>query len=98
MNVFVRTLLLALLLVSHNSLSVAEDSKSFNGQPLDATLQVVKTKAYGKFKPSQFSNKGKVVLVSWNSEEGKKRLFRSKFNNDFFQLANHYQPQANPLY
>ncbi|WP_455221517.1 phytochelatin synthase family protein, partial [Kaarinaea lacus] len=41
---------------------------------------------------------GKVVLVSWNSEEGKKRLFRSKFNNDFFQLANHYQPQANPLY
>ncbi|MBU6338863.1 MAG: hypothetical protein KGQ36_02705 [Rickettsiales bacterium] len=34
----------------------------------------------------------------WNSVEGLKRLKNSKFNNDFYQLANYYQPQINPLY
>ena len=34
----------------------------------------------------------------WNSEEGLKRLKQSQFNNDFYQLANYYQPQINPLY
>lgn len=34
----------------------------------------------------------------WNSVEGLKRLKTSKFNNDFYQLVNYYQPQINPLY
>ncbi len=34
----------------------------------------------------------------WNSEEGLKRLERSHFKTDFYQLANFYQPQENPLY
>lgn len=98
MDVLVKMPLLALLFALHSSLSVADNFVSFNGQPLNGTSHVAEPKAYGKYKPSQFSGNGQVVVVSWNSEEGKKRFFRSKYNNDFFQLANHYQPQANPLY
>jgi len=36
-------------------------------------------------------------LENWNSEEGEKRLLRARFKTDFFQLANHYQPQIDPL-
>lgn len=35
---------------------------------------------------------------SWNSEDGLNRLMRSQFKNDFYQLANFYQAQINPLY
>ena len=34
----------------------------------------------------------------WNSDEGLKRLNRSQFKNDFYQLANFFQPQANPVF
>ena len=34
----------------------------------------------------------------WNSEEGLKRLSRSQFKNDFYQLVNFFQPQINPIY
>ena len=34
----------------------------------------------------------------WNSGNGLKRFEQSNFKNDFFQLANYYQPQINPLY
>ena len=34
----------------------------------------------------------------WNSESGLKKLQNSKFNNDFYQLVNFYQPQENPLF
>lgn len=34
----------------------------------------------------------------WNSEEGLKRLNRSQFKNDFYQLVNYYQPQINPFF
>lgn len=51
---------------------------------------------YGVFQPSTVS--GKVVLVRWDSEEGQKRLFRTAYKNDFFQLTQYYQPQINPLY
>lgn len=37
-------------------------------------------------------------VVTWNSPEGIKRLESSKFKNDFYQLANFYQPQINPIY
>lgn len=34
----------------------------------------------------------------WNSVEGLKRLESSHYKNDFYQLANYYQPQINPVY
>ncbi len=34
----------------------------------------------------------------WNSPQGMKRFEESLFKNDFYQLANYYQPQINPLY
>lgn len=51
---------------------------------------------YGRYVPSAFA--GQVVLVNWNSTEGRARLARSGHSQDFYQLAHHYQPQANPLY
>jgi len=33
----------------------------------------------------------------WNSDEGLKRLNRSQFKNDFYQLVNFFQPQINPV-
>lgn len=53
---------------------------------------------YGAFKASSFSDKGEIVLLAWNSPEGKKRLSSSRFANSFFHLANFFQPQTNPLY
>ena len=97
MNTFPKMLLLVALVLQSNPI-LARELTSFNGQQLNDIRQITNIKKYGKYKPSQFSTKKHVVLVSWNSEEGKKRFFRSKYNNDFFQLAHHYQPQANPLY
>lgn len=34
----------------------------------------------------------------WNSDEGLKRLEKSQFKNDFYQLANFYQAQVNQVY
>jgi hypothetical protein len=34
----------------------------------------------------------------WNSDSGLSKLQNSKFNNDFYQLVNFYQPQENPLF
>jgi hypothetical protein len=53
---------------------------------------------YGVFGPSNFSQQGETVLVTWNTEEGQSRLARSVHKTDFFQLAHNFQPQANPLY
>ncbi len=36
--------------------------------------------------------------MKWNSDQGLVRFERSKYKNDFYQLANFYQPQINPLY
>lgn len=52
---------------------------------------------YGVFTPSKVDN-GKMVLVPWNSAEGRKRLQSSKYKEDFYQLASHYQPAINPVY
>ncbi len=38
------------------------------------------------------------AVEDWNSVEGLKRLQRSQFKNDFYQLVNYYQPQINPFY
>ncbi|MCK4708859.1 MAG: phytochelatin synthase family protein [Gammaproteobacteria bacterium] len=51
---------------------------------------------YGNYEKSEYSDTRQ--LVSWNTREGKKRLLNAKYSEDFYQLAHHYQPQANPLY
>lgn len=51
---------------------------------------------YGRYAPSQFAQG--VVLVNWNSDEGRARLARASHVRDFYQLAHHAQPQINPLY
>jgi len=89
---------LILLLVSQTNSALARGHITFNGQAYVDTDKLEAGPAYGQYRPSEFSAEHHVVLVSWNSEEGKKRLFRSQYNSDFFQLAHHYQPQANPLY
>jgi hypothetical protein len=38
------------------------------------------------------------LIVKWNSPDGIKRLESSEFKNDFYQLADYFQPQINPLY
>lgn len=53
---------------------------------------------YGKFNSGVSSFEGEVDIVSWNSQQGQLRLLRSDHKNDYFQLAHHFQPQANPLY
>ncbi len=50
------------------------------------------------FQSAVFANSPKAQVEIWNSVEGLKKLERSQFKNDFYQLANFYQPQINPLY
>lgn len=50
------------------------------------------------FQSTAFAAEENSQVENWNSAEGLKRLERSKFKNDFYQLANFYQPQINPLY
>lgn len=52
---------------------------------------------WGVYKPSPLGG-GKIIIVDWNSPEGMKRLARSKFNQDFYQMAHAYQPQINPVF
>ncbi len=40
----------------------------------------------------------RVISVPWNSSEGIKRFESSQFKNDFFELADHFQPQINQFY
>lgn len=56
------------------------------------------SKEYGQFSSGLISFEGEVDIVSWNSQQGQQRLLRSKYKNDYFQLAHHFQPQVNPLY
>lgn len=53
---------------------------------------------YNAFTSSQFSKTNEIVLVSWNSKEGIRRLERSKHKGSFYQLAHHFQPQINTVY
>jgi hypothetical protein len=53
---------------------------------------------YGVFGPSSLSPHGETVLIGWDTEEGRTRFARSAYKNDFFQLADNFQPQVNPLY
>jgi hypothetical protein len=53
---------------------------------------------YGEFHASTYVLDPRVVIVRWDTPEGRERLQRSKYNNDYFQLAVNFQPQINPLY
>lgn len=50
------------------------------------------------FSNAVFAAAENTQVESWNSAEGLKRLERSQFKNDFYQLVNFFQPQENPLY
>jgi hypothetical protein len=53
---------------------------------------------WGEYKPSAVA-KNRVIIVDWNSKEGRRRLTRSgRHHADFFQMAHTYQPQVNPVY
>jgi len=52
---------------------------------------------YGEYVAAKHSKRKKVVLVNWNSKEGKNLLAKSEYNR-FYDLANHYQQQINPFY
>lgn len=43
-------------------------------------------------------NKEHEITVAWDTPEGKRRLFESRFNKDFFELAHRFQPQMKPTY
>ena len=43
-------------------------------------------------------NKQHTTTIAWDTAEGKRRLFESRFNKDFFELAHRFQPQMNPTY
>ena len=43
-------------------------------------------------------NSSSVILVEWDSEESKDRLFRSSHNADFFPLSNHFISQNNKIF
>lgn len=43
-------------------------------------------------------NKNHAITVAWDTPEGKRRLFESRYNRDFFELAHRFQPQIKPTY
>lgn len=53
---------------------------------------------YGKYKKVKDHWREQIVILNWNTPEGKKRLLESKYNSAFFRIAHHYQPQMNPFY
>lgn len=53
---------------------------------------------YGAYKRVKARWRSSLVVVSWNTREGKKRLARARYKQAFFRLAHHFQPQINPFY
>ncbi len=43
-------------------------------------------------------NKEHQITVAWDTTEGKRRLFESRYNKDFFELAHRFQPQMKPTF
>ena len=64
------------------------------GMPTPADFEKAFSFYYGDYEASPFT--GKVSVFNWNSDEGIKRLERSKFKGDFYRLAHHFKPQAFP--
>lgn len=38
------------------------------------------------------------LTIPWHTAEGRRKLFESRYNKDFFQLAHLFQPQIKPTY
>jgi len=87
-NIFKKNLFLSFIIAA----SLTFSSASFAADAVAALSD------YNKFEPSKFSQNGEIVIVAWNSAEGIKRLDSSLYKGDFYQLANFFQPQINPLY
>jgi hypothetical protein len=45
---------------------------------------------------ASFANEN--LTLKWNSKEGLTRLNNTEYKNDFYQMAENFQPQINPLY
>ena len=62
-------------------------------------LQYISDKIkYGKYQIAPLSERKRVVITDWNSEEGTKKLLKAKPNKPFFKLSHNYQSQINPFY
>jgi hypothetical protein len=53
---------------------------------------------YASYSIAPFSVRKRIVIVEWNSPEGRSMLQRSAHKEAFFRLAHNYQPQINPFY
>lgn len=67
-------------------------------KPLTEKLLKGRQTRYGEFEAPKDASTNTAVVISWNSEEGRRRLFRAAYNQAFFRLAHVYQPQINPFY
>lgn len=53
---------------------------------------------YGKYKTVKEHWREQIVIINWNTDEGKRRLFECSDNAAFFRVAHNYQPQINPFF
>ena len=51
---------------------------------------------FGEYGPSKYSKR--VVVVNWNTSEGRNRLASSSHSQDFYQLAHFFSPQNYPTF
>lgn len=59
---------------------------------------VLASNSYANQEKTQENSVKQQNIIPFYSKESRKRLIESKYNNDFYQLVNFYQPQINPLY
>ncbi len=53
---------------------------------------------YGEYRVAKYSVRKRVVVINWNSDEGRQMLMHATYNQDFFRLAHAFQPQINPFF
>lgn len=79
-------------IIAFSAISIASSAVSTLANAQVSTNPL--TFSYDQYAPSSYSKK--VEVINWNSEEGVKRLERSKFKADFFKLAHHVRAQEEP--
>ena len=65
---------------------------------IKSSQKLFRLKFFGIFFVFIFNFQNAFALEIWNSEQGIAMFNSSQYKNDFFQLANFYQAQENPLY
>lgn len=83
-----------------------ENCFRFKGGALAIALMIAFVATHGYFIAQDPDGQSSTVessqsvgtLVPWGSAEGQERLARAGYTVDFFQLAERFQPQINPLY